>query len=197
MRSCVAQLGNRAGMRAIRGQEHCGSLSAQGDCAATRAAEFERLYRENYAFVYNYVNFRMAGSDAVEDVVAEAFCKAARAFGKFDAARAKFSTWVIAIVRNCIIDYWKKERVTVPLDDVPESVFSADDTYPKLNEDADYVRVLLSSIDEADRELVFFKYFEGKRNVDIARELGMNESTVATRLQRALLKMRAVAERGA
>ena len=54
--------------------------------------EFERLYLECYPTVYGWVRARMAGDSDAEDVVAEAFLKAARAFGSFDPARAKFGT---------------------------------------------------------------------------------------------------------
>jgi DNA-directed RNA polymerase specialized sigma24 family protein len=37
------------------------------------------------------------------------------------------------------------------------------------------------------------KYYEGKRNVEIADELGINLSTVSTKLSRAVAKMRAAA----
>ena len=47
---------------------------------------------------------------------------------------------------------------------------------------------------ERDRELVALKYHEGLGNVEIARQLGMNPSTVSTRLSRALARMRQAAE---
>ena len=53
---------------------------------------------------------------------------------------------------------------------------------------------MLSFISEDDRELVFLKYYEGKRNVEIAQLLDMNPATVATRLRRALMTMRSHAE---
>ena len=37
---------------------------------------------------------------------------------------------------------------------------------------------------------MFLKYYEEKRNVEIAEMLDMNPSTVATRLRRALMAMR-------
>lgn len=158
------------------------------------AADFERLYRESYEVVYNYIGFRMAGDAAVEDVVAESFLKAAKSFGKFDPSQAKFSTWVVSIARNCMADHWRKSRPAATLDGVPDSVLALEDDYPSLNEDEALVRRLLRCLDDEARELVFMKYYEGKKNVDIARELGMNESTVATKLHRALRKMRTAAE---
>jgi RNA polymerase sigma factor (sigma-70 family) len=54
---------------------------------------------------------------------------------------------------------------------------------------------LLGTLDAHERELVLLKYREGMRNVDIAKKLQMNPSTVSTTLARALSKMRSVAER--
>ena len=163
---------------------------------ADRAAEFERLYRECYDQVYNYVSYRMAGSSAAEDVVAEAFLKAARAFDRFDPSRAKFSTWVIAIARNCVVSYWRKERPADRIDDIAEGAFAVEDDHSGLEGDVAEARRLLATLEDTERELVYMKYCQGMRNVEIARELDMNESTVATRLQRALAKMRTVAKEG-
>ena len=163
----------------------------RGNNAEIRATAFESLYRDNFDRVYNYVCYRMASSAEAEDITAEAFLKAARSFDRFDARRAKFSTWVITIARNCISDHWRKQRWHSTLDDIPEEAVSVKDEYPALNEDAELAQRLLAVLDDSDRELVYLKYFEGKHNVEIARELDMNESTISTRLSRALAKMRA------
>lgn len=153
--------------------------------------QFEKLYRENYAAVYNYVYYRLLDHQATEDVVSEAFLRAARAFDQFDPSRAKFSTWTITIARNCMINYLRASHpVTYIGDDLASiDVQSKEDYYPALDEDAALCRQLLASLDDEDRELVFMKYYLGMRNTDIAKTLDMNASTVATKLQRALAKM--------
>ena len=152
--------------------------------------EFEQLYRESYGLVFGYVRSRMHDITATEDVVSDAFCKAARAFDSFDPARAKFSTWVVTIARNCMISYYRKERMTVALENLPEQA-TAEPTEIGAVEDADLAMRLLSVLDEEECEIVLLKYREDMRNVQIAEELGMKPSTVATKLSRALAKMRA------
>lgn len=142
--------------------------------------------------MYNYVRSRMAGDDAAEDVVAEAYLNAARHFDTFDPSRAKFSTWVIKIASNAMVSYWRKERPTATLEELPESVI----TQPPAQEeviDRDQVDRLLAVLDDTERELVVMKYREHYKNIEIAEELGMNASTVSTKLANALSKMRAVA----
>lgn len=169
-------------MRALRG----------GKSAAER--EFEKLYRESYGLVYSYVRARMSSDADTEDVVAEAFMKAARSFSSFDPSRAKFSTWTVTIARNCMISHFRRERATTALDDVPESVAAVDGGQGFVD-DRDLALQLLGTLDDDERALVLLKYREDMRNVDIAREMNMNPSTVSTVLARAIAKMRARAER--
>lgn len=159
----------------------------------TREQEFTELYLESYPFVYNYVRYRMANDSEAEDIVSEAYLLAARSFERFDPSRAKFSTWVITIAINCMRGYWRKQRPTVDLEEVPQVVFSVVGDESQVD-DRDEVDMLLGVLDQEECELVLMKYRDGKRNVDIADELGMNQSTVSTKLFKAIGKMRAVRE---
>ena len=156
--------------------------------------EFEKLYRDSYGLVFSYVRARMKSDADAEDIVAEAFLKAARSFSAFDPARAKFSTWMVTIARNCMISHFRKEHVTSALDDVPESVVAVDGGQSAID-DRELALQLLGILDDDERALVLLKYREDMRNVDIAREMNMNSSTVSTVLARAIGKMRACVER--
>ena len=156
-------------------------------------ADFERLYMESYPIVYNYVRYRMGGDAEAEDVVAEAYLKAARAFDRFDPTRAKFSTWVVRIAVNCMNSHYRKQRPTAQLDEVPEGFSATADCAGEVA-DRDLRDRLLAALKPEEREIVLMKYRDGLRNVDISARLGMNESTVSTKLFNARAKMRASAE---
>lgn len=164
---------------------------AEKGADATR--EFEDYYRQNYPRVYNYAYYRLLDHAAAEDVTSEAFLKAARNFSRFDPDIAAFSTWIIAITRNCLSDYYRKKRPTVQLENVPESKLAINEDYPSLDATAQEARRLIALLENDEREIVFLKYFEDMRNKDIARTLNMNPSTVATKLSRAIAKMKKAA----
>lgn len=153
---------------------------------------FERLYRESYPLVYNYIFRRVLDRTGAEDVTSEAFMRAARYFDRFDPERAKFSTWVISIARNCLNDYYERSRPTAPLESVSETTYAIEDSNVENILDADLAQKLLAVLDDDDRELMFMKFYEGKRNSEIAAELGINASTVSSRVARAIAKMREV-----
>ena len=159
-----------------------------------REREFTRLYNESFATVYGFVRARAACDADAQDIVSEAFLKAARSFDSFDPTRAGFSTWVTAIAKNCLVSHYRKERTLVVLDDVPEPLL---ELAPEQDASLDLmlIKQLLACLDQKEREIVALKYRDGMRNARIAQELCMKPSTVSTKLARALEKMRRAAER--
>lgn len=161
--------------------------------ARDEGGSFEDDYRASYSLVYNYVFRRVLQHESAEDIVAEAFLRAARYYGRFDPSRAKFSTWVISIARNCINDHFNRQPPTAPLEDLPESAYATNDDIGEGMGNRELAARLLARLEDDERELVFLKYYEGRRNVEIARLMELNPSTVSTRLARSLEKMRAAA----
>ena len=151
---------------------------------------FEANYREHYSLVFNYVRRRMPNREATEDVVSDAFLRAARYYSRFDPSRSKFSTWVISIARNCISDYYEKDVLLAPIDEVPEGVYADESDNNSGIDNKELAEKLLSMLDDEERELVFLKFYQEKRNTEIAEELGMNVSTVSTKLSRIMAKLR-------
>lgn len=176
--------------------KHHAHLAASAVHTRSSEQEFERLYLDSYGMIYGYVRSRMGSDAEAEDVVAEAFLKAARAFDSFDPSRAKFGTWVTTIAKNCMASYYRKERPSYDLEDVPESVVAIEGDQDHVD-DALLVRQLLTCLNEEEREIIALKYRDGLRNVDIAETLNMNASTVSTKLAAALTKMRSMVQKGA
>ena len=158
------------------------------------STDLEALYHENFQKVYNYAYYRLLDPALAEDVTSAVFVKAVASFDKFDPSKASFTTWIMRIAHNALVDHYRTRRENTPLDDLDAREPATVDEYPVLDDHAEEVARLLSFISEDDRELVFLKYYEGKRNVEIAQLLDMNPATVATRLRRALMTMRSHAE---
>lgn len=136
----------------------------------------------------------MSSISDTEDIVSEAYLKATRAFDSFDPSRARFSTWVITIAKNCMISHWRKVHPTLSEDEVSFAEFSVGDESGNVDNTM-FVQQLLTFLNDEERELIALKYRDGLRNVDIAEELGMNASTVSTKLANAIAKMREHIER--
>lgn len=167
------------------------------DDRARDARAFERYYRDSYKRVYAYVYTITLSHDETEEVVSEAFLKAARSFARFDSEKASFTTWVCTIARNVAYsrmrtrgrrDEWTESELDYDLSRVPDQ---EEETH--FEEDTQMAQKLLGVLSDEERDLVYLKFYRDLSNKQIAEELSMNPSTVGTKVSRAVAKMRKAA----
>lgn len=159
--------------------------------------QLENLYRANFQRVYNYAYYRLLDPAQAEDVTSAVFVKVVANIDKFDPSKASFGTWVTRIAHNVIVDRYRSHKPIVSLESVAIDEPSSEDEYPVLDDRQERVAKLLSYLSAEDRELIYLKYYQEKKNAEIAELVDMNPSTVATRLRRALQTMRVHAEEDA
>lgn len=165
------------------------------DWNLTSEQDFEQMYREYFPRIYNYVFYRLLSREETEDIVSEVFLKIARNASRFDTKKASFKTWIYTIAKNALTDYYRAKKAALSLDGEDYGIALSVDFEEQLNQISSPDRKILyqelAALKERERTMVYYKYFEGYNNRQIAAILDMNESTVATVLFRALKKLRA------
>ncbi len=161
----------------------------------TDLSHFEELYLAHFDRMELYVNSLVNDMRVAEDICAESYLRAAQRFPHFDSQSADFESWLLAIAKSCTIEHFATLQPTLSLDNMSEDLPTLAEDPCVWQQTADYADMLLDSLTRNERKLVYMRYYEQKRNVQIAHELGLNQSTVASRLQRALDKMRSSAKR--
>ena len=164
-------------------------LSGDEEAVRTLYARFARP-------VYS-LGFRLLGSvEAAEELTQDVFLAAWRKAARFDAARGRLSTWLMAIAHNLAVDRLRRDtgsgRPTLVLvEEVPERQVESD-VDPILERDS--ARRAMESLSDAERRLVVRAYFRGLTAREIAEADGIPLGTVKTRLRTALIKLRRVNE---
>jgi RNA polymerase sigma-70 factor, ECF subfamily len=74
---------------------------------------FESLVRDYQADVWRFAYHLTRNRATAEDVTQEAFFRAYRGLGSYK-GQAKFTSWLLRIVRNCAIDAYRKTRKETP-----------------------------------------------------------------------------------
>ncbi len=157
---------------------------AAGDSSA--AALFVRRYQ---ARVYGLA-LTVVGAPAVaEDVAQEAFVKAWRHAGAYDARRGRVSTWLLTITRNAAIDAVRYHR-EVPMD--PDVLLGMLTGGRDRGEDdggnvetSDSVRTALRELPPEQSAPVVLMVFYGMTAKEVAALDGTPVGTVKTRVRRA------------
>ena len=159
----------------------------------TQPDGFEAMYREYFPKIYNYVFYRLMRKEDTEDVVSDIFFKVAQNGARYDPKKSKFSTWIYAIANNALIDFYRKRKAAVSLDDEEAGVVLKVDFETQLAQISSPKRQALfeelATLKERERLIVYYRFFEGYTNRQIGELLQMNESTVGTVLSRTLKKL--------
>jgi len=86
---------------------------------------FESLVRDYQADVWRFAYHLTHNRALAEDVTQEAFIRAYRALQSYR-GQAKFTSWLLRIVRNCAIDAYRKTRRETPVAEHAEADLDLD-----------------------------------------------------------------------
>ena len=138
--------------------------------------------------IHNIIGQRMSNAD-VEEVASDVFLALWNNAGKIlpNAARS----WLATVARNTARSRLRRASDTLPLD---EEAVIVDGRTPEAalerREQAVRVRMALLSLNPVDREVFLRFYYYYQKTADIAADMGLNESTVRTKLNRGRAKLR-------
>jgi RNA polymerase sigma-70 factor (ECF subfamily) len=162
---------------------------AQGDRAA-----FAALFEAYAGRVKSYLLRLGAAGGVAEDLAQDAMVAVWRRAATYDAARAKASTWIFVIARNCWIDKLRREKVELAYRaslDLSQVADDAPDESVEREDAAAHMRVIVESLSEEQKAVVRLSFFEDKPHSEIAAELKLPLGTVKSRLRLAMMKLRA------
>lgn len=164
----------------------------------TERLNMEQIYTEHVSAVYNYVFYRLLNRENTEDVVSQVFEKVLMKLDTFDASKASVKTWIFRITENTLIDFYRRRRPTLSIDHEESGLDNVlyvhfDEQYDQMvAPDRQMVLDALKQLPERERMFIYYRYYEGVSNREIARRLNMNENTVSAVMARARQKLRKV-----
>jgi RNA polymerase sigma-70 factor (ECF subfamily) len=128
--------------------------------------------------------------DAAEDVAQEAFVKAYLDLKRYDSGKSRFSTWLYKIATNLALDYMRKHKRQMTVDDVEALAEATMPTYLE-DEARDEIRKAVESLVPPEyRRVIEAYYWEGKTYQQIAEAEGVPLNTARTWLRRAKLQLK-------
>lgn len=156
---------------------------------------FRLLYDRNRDRVYNLAFYMLGEPLWAEDVLQIVFLKAYKGLAGFR-LDAEFGTWLYRIALNECQNQLRGRRAEfVPLESVLGRSEEVDRSGPLPDREhqeqqrSEILRQAVMDLTPRLRAVVVMKYFDGLSYDEIARVLGVSAGTVASRLNRALLKM--------
>jgi RNA polymerase sigma-70 factor, ECF subfamily len=165
-----------------RGAPRNGSMPAADAEFLARLREGEpeagrRFVQENYPGVYRYLLYLTGHRETAEDLAQETFLQAWRHLDQFQ-GRASLQFWLHRIARREFLRARQCQRTAASLEEVAEVAAPSGGGW---TDDAE-LRMLLSRLPEAEREVVILHDLVGYSSAEISRIVQAPASTIRTRL---------------
>jgi RNA polymerase sigma-70 factor (ECF subfamily) len=132
-------------------------------CKSWNTEFFWIIYDKYIDKIYQFVYYKTYDEQIAQDITSETFFKAVKSLNKFDTKKegTSFKSWIFKIAYNNVIDYYKKKKEDLCIDDIIETWdyndFSKNiDDKQKLKEVLDY----LKTIKKEHREILIMKIWD-------------------------------------
>ncbi len=159
--------------------------------AAKNTAEgFGKLYEKYFPRLYNYIRWKVSNDQTAQDLASEVFMKVLKKIHTYEAQHGVlFSTWLFAIARNTVIDYYRTQKNISPHSEEILSNIMAQESLEKNIETLlliSQIQELLKELPDRQAEIIQLKYFADRSNKEISHMLNISEKTVSSYLSRGI-----------
>ena len=151
------------------------------------SVSFAATAEEHLDDVYGYLVYLTRDRSLAEDLAADTFEKALRAWRRFDPARGSARTWLCQIARTTALDWFRAEERRRRREERTAAAERVDGDFaeglsPVLEE-------ALAGLSAGQREVIALRILLELDGDEAARVLGISATAVSTRLSRALTKL--------
>lgn len=149
---------------------------------------FVVLYRKYVKSVYGFVYSKTGSREDSEDLTSEIWISILKSLPNFS-ADSTFKTWILAISKHKILDYYRKKYNINKLP-LTEDIFIAkefdeeDETHQKDSK----IKDILNQLPEKYSQVLELRFLKGYSTKEIAREMGLSIENVKVIQYRALQK---------
>lgn len=153
-------------------------------------AAFDILYQRYLIRVYRYLRLRTNTEEDAADLTQQVFLQVLDALPGYEERGLPFAAWLFRIARNAATDAYRRYRITVTWDFLPEAAHPTAGQDPETvtvqRESLSQLRQLLATLSQDKRELLALRFAAGLTSPEIAAIVGKSEAAVKKQLARTL-----------
>lgn len=153
-------------------------------------------YEQHIAPIFRFILLRIKNYHEAEDLTQVVFLKAWKGLPKYK-EKNQFLSWLYAIARNTIVDYWKKKKEFVLGNEEIEILDERSDFLETLQEENDFQDIInaINLLSEDQQEIIILKFIEDISNREISEIMDRSEDAVRQLQSRALKSLKDILEK--
>lgn len=155
---------------------------------------FAELYEYYLPKVFRYISYQVGDVHLAEDLTSAVFEKALTRLDSYRSNKASFSTWLLTVARNAVIDHYRvrSRKIIISIEETFE--LASEETSPEeeviRKGELQRLEIYLRELPQQEREIISLKFGAELNNRQIAKILGLSESNVGTKLYRTICKLK-------
>jgi RNA polymerase sigma-70 factor (ECF subfamily) len=151
---------------------------------------YEELVSRYHIGLIIHCEHLVGDRDDAEDIAQEAFVKAYMQLQRFDPDKARFSTWLYKIATNLAIDFLRKKKRHVVVQDVEAMAEATMPAYIQEERQAEVIGAVRALQPPEYKRVIEAYFWQGKSYQQISELEDIPLNTVRSRLRRAKLQLK-------
>ncbi|TGM34009.1 RNA polymerase sigma factor SigZ [Leptospira biflexa] len=156
-----------------------------------RTQSFDKSYVDFHKILLKFVALRINNKEDAADLVQEVFLKAAQNMNSLR-DDDKVKSWLLAIARNAIIDYYRKRTSrdnTIEIERLIETLTIPEEEKTEIEIEKCLTRFIYQ-LPKDYREIIEDSEIKGIKQKDLASKYGIAYPTVRSRIQRGRIRLK-------
>lgn len=147
--------------------------------------EVAGIYTQFHSSLLSFIRSKIKLKEDAEDILQNVFVKISANIEKL-ADKEKLQSWIYAITRNAIMDYYRANSNTnrVSVDEVLEDSLSEQETFDSTKGLDQCMSSMISLLPEEYRNIIIDSEIKGIKQKDLAEKYGMAYPSMRSRVQR-------------
>lgn len=158
----------------------------------------EILYEKYSRALFGVISRIISDQDIAEEVFHDAFIKITRKIDQYEESKGRLYTWMANICRNAAIDKLRSKEIsqTTKTNTLDDFVFGLESDSGTLEQvEGIGVRELVEQLNEDQRFIIEYIYFQGYTHSEISEEFEIPLGTVKSRVRAAIQVLKKNLER--
>lgn len=152
--------------------------------------EYQRIFRELYKPVRNFIYFRCGDKDLAEDLTQDTFVKLWETRTRIDKSTVK--AYLYKIAQNNTINYQKRQQLMYRFRKIQGSTTDSDtpEKLAEMKEYEDRLSAVIAMLPDGGREVFLMNRLEDLTYQEIAERLGLSVKAIEKRMSKVLKILR-------
>ncbi len=149
------------------------------------------LYNTYFERIYRFIFYRVSHKETAEDLTEDVFVKIFKKLRDLEQLGA-FEGWLFQIARNQVIDYYRRKKQTVPLEEIENTLEYETNIVDIVNlktEQTVFIK-LLKELSPEQQQVIKLKFLEDIDNDIIAEMMNKTKGAIRVIQHRAIAKLK-------